>query len=471
MKIIQAILLLMTSMFCAHGKDYNIFCYWNTTAFYRKNVASFQAWHIDVRLCTHLGYSHFGISETGAIKMVDEHLDKKIELINQVINLRHSASKLKVFASVGGWTVDSKLMSNMAADMRKRDRFFSSVIEFLYSWHFDGLDLDWEFPTQRGGRPEDRNNFVVLLEELKIILHEHKFQLSVAVAARTDEATLAAYDIPNIVKHADLVNLITYDFDRPFGKHVAHNAPLYGAGNASSVERAVRQWVKQGGKPAKLLLGIPFFAQTYTLKQLSNTSVGAPSRGPGYPGVSTLQRGFMGYNEFCMRASKWTKKYDEEAHVPYAIKHSQWLSYEDGRSINEKLRLLKSLNLGGAMVWSIDTDDFRGNCGERFSLLRIVNAGIGDAKLLTTQAPTTEGFGMCPQDGFFRHPWFCEYYHECRDGQRFDYECINGEYFDADLGQCSAASSVYCPQNFVTWKPGERVYNFRDLPLNLKIAK
>lgn len=29
---------------------------------------------------------------------------------------------------------------------------------------FNGFDLDWEFPTKRGGAPEDRENFVKLVK-------------------------------------------------------------------------------------------------------------------------------------------------------------------------------------------------------------------------------------------------------------------------------------------------------------------
>ena len=44
----------------------------------------------------------------------------------------------------------------MAADPAKRATFVQSCVEFLKKYNFDGLDMDWEYPAERGGHSVDR---------------------------------------------------------------------------------------------------------------------------------------------------------------------------------------------------------------------------------------------------------------------------------------------------------------------------
>ena len=44
----------------------------------------------------------------------------------------------------------------MAADAAKRSTFIQSCIAFLKKYNFDGLDMDWEYPAERGGKPIDK---------------------------------------------------------------------------------------------------------------------------------------------------------------------------------------------------------------------------------------------------------------------------------------------------------------------------
>jgi chitinase len=44
----------------------------------------------------------------------------------------------------------------MANDPARRAFFVNSVVQFVRQYEFDGFDIDWEYPAQRGGAPSDK---------------------------------------------------------------------------------------------------------------------------------------------------------------------------------------------------------------------------------------------------------------------------------------------------------------------------
>lgn len=50
---------------------------------------------------------------------------------------------------------------------------------------------------------------------------------------------------------------------------------------------------------------------------------------------------------------------------PYAYKENQWVGYDDEDIVREKAKYVNQMKLGGIMFWSIDNDDFRGECHGR----------------------------------------------------------------------------------------------------------
>lgn len=60
------------------------------------------------------------------------------------------------------------------------------------------------------------------------------------------------------------------------------------------------------------------------------------------------------------------------------------ITYDNERSIADKVRFAMEKGLAGAMVWSIDTDDFQGDCSDdeqfvNFPLMRGINKAITQA--------------------------------------------------------------------------------------------
>lgn len=79
---------------------------------------------------------------------------------------------------------------------------------------------------------DDRASYVNLLKELRLAFEgeaktsgEPRLLLTAAVPA-SFEAIAAGYDVPEISKYLDFINVMTYDFHGQWERQVGHNSPL-----------------------------------------------------------------------------------------------------------------------------------------------------------------------------------------------------------------------------------------------------
>ena len=63
-----------------------------------------------------------------------------------------------------GWNLGSAPFTKMVATAESRQDFADHSVNFLKSRGFDGLDLDWEYPANRGSPPEDKDKFTLLVK-------------------------------------------------------------------------------------------------------------------------------------------------------------------------------------------------------------------------------------------------------------------------------------------------------------------
>ncbi|XP_072379769.1 acidic mammalian chitinase-like [Diabrotica undecimpunctata] len=357
-----------------------IVCYYFSEAYDRSGNGSYDISNIDPKLCTHLIYKYVDLTTLGEILLRDDRIDKFN--MNYFNGLKVINPKLKTLVAIGGYNAGVTTFSIVAESKSIRAKFVQNALKFVQINNFDGIDFVWEYPTQRGGKPEDKKNFIELLKETKTVFATHGLLVSTVVSPLASVVE-QAYNVPYLNKYVDFINVRTFDFHNYTEGVVDHHAPLYPRIDTSSryesiqfcVEYAINNWISLGADKKKLILGIPFYGRGFTLKSIVDKSVGAASIGPSKSGPYTDDKGYLGYNEIMemgYREAFWEYIWDDVQKVPHTNREDQWIGYDDERSVRIKTLFALENKLGGVMAWGIDTDDFRGSSGKINPLLNTI---------------------------------------------------------------------------------------------------
>lgn len=175
-------------------------------------MGQFRYNNIDGNLCTHVMYSFMGISTGGDIRILDKWLDISLHNFQKTVKLKRKFPHLKIMASVGGWNERSATFSAVAKNARLRENFANNALNFVRKYNFDGIDIDWEFPGQRGGdRGADKGNFVLFLQTLYAKFHPARKK--VTIATNTAQSMVAiSFDLRRIHPFVDYILMMTYDY-------------------------------------------------------------------------------------------------------------------------------------------------------------------------------------------------------------------------------------------------------------------
>lgn len=159
--------------------------------------------------------------------------------------------------------------------------FVRSILNFLALYNFDGIEIDWEAASNAEMR--------MLLRELYEPMKER--DLTIVVAIRPNDPV-----DPEIAEMSDL--LIFRSWHNHQSNYAMHPAPI------TFVENMVDKWINSGVEKNKIILGIPLFGNSYTLKLRNSTEAGSPITGPGLPGRYTGRRGTLAYYEVYLTKKK-----------------------------------------------------------------------------------------------------------------------------------------------------------------------
>uniref|UniRef100_A0A8W8M3U7 GH18 domain-containing protein n=1 Tax=Magallana gigas TaxID=29159 RepID=A0A8W8M3U7_MAGGI len=135
-----------------------------------------------------------------------------------------------------------------------------------------------------------------------------------------------------------------------------------------------------------LVLGIPYYGRSFRLQNPNMTMPGAPALGPGSDGGEGIP-----VNKIChLIRGGVQEQYIPEQKVPYFVMGDEWVGFDNLRSVREKAMLVASNHLGGVALWTLDQDDHRGVCGEKWSITFEVIHGLGRAEYVDYVAAKQE---------------------------------------------------------------------------------
>ena len=92
-----------------------------------------------------------------------------------------------------------------------------------------------------------------------------------------------------------------------------------------------------------------------------------------------------------LRKNQMIDVWDSYYLAPYSYWDRQWIGYDNIESITIKSKYAKAMGLGGGMIWSIETDDFRGLCGNgKYPLLNAMKSVFESANIPALPLPNPE---------------------------------------------------------------------------------
>lgn len=282
--------------------------------------------------------------------------------------IRRVHPAIKLVLSVGGWGADG--FSQAAASQAGRERLAVSAAEIAEEYGLDGIDIDWEYPgTSIAGIAacrEDKQNFTLLLRQLRETLDDAGPGRMLTIAAGGDTYFTLQTDIPEICRYLDYVMLMTYDLQGGFQTVTGHHAALYQGRNNlidASVDKAVRVFGEAGLPAEKMVVGVPFYSRQWDRVKGGGDGLGQEAEtighyGPDYGSladyIGLADRGNP--EDDIQQHDAYRRYWDAEAGVPYLFDGSTFISYEDQQSLAGKIAYIRERDLLGIMFWEYRSD-------------------------------------------------------------------------------------------------------------------
>ncbi|KAL6229180.1 hypothetical protein BDW75DRAFT_245961 [Aspergillus navahoensis] len=316
-------------------------------------------------------YSHlyfaFGSIDPDTFKVIPA-MNGDEALYTQLAALQVRDLDQELWISIGGWDFSDSdqptattFSDLVGASSVKQGVFFKSLISFMGTYGFTGVDIDWEYPVadDRNGRTADYKNYPTFLFNLKKALDDYKYGLSITLP--TSYWYLQHFDLKAMEPSVDWFNFMSYDLHGTWDMgNEWTGAYLDAQTNLTEIKSALDLLWRVDIKPSKVNLGLAFYGRTFTLASSSCSDPGCLYLSAGTAGQCSNSAGILFNSEIESIISEnnlTSTLYKDAAVKTITWDTDQWVSYDDEETWKLKAEYAKSICLGGVLVWSVDEDD------------------------------------------------------------------------------------------------------------------
>ncbi|XVE71094.1 hypothetical protein DITRI_Ditri10aG0122900 [Diplodiscus trichospermus] len=272
---------------------------------------------------THVFYAFVGLDASSYNLSITQPDDQW--MANFTATLQAKNPPAKAMLSIGGANAGSGTFSNMVGNPDNRAAFIKSTIATARKYGFDGLDFDWEFPSNQ----DDMSNLSVFFKEWRQAVETEASSSGkppLLLSAAVYFAYRFFFNLPRtypghaIAKYLDFVNPMCFDYHGSWDPSVT---------------------------------GMPLYGRTWKLKDPKQHGIGAPADGVG-PG----NNGVLLYNDIVTYNAEHHAQtvYDGDTVSEYSCSGTDWIGYDGPKSVEKKIEYAKANHLGGYFFWALGYD-------------------------------------------------------------------------------------------------------------------
>ncbi|KAG0706141.1 glycoside hydrolase family 18 protein [Suillus ampliporus] len=326
---------------------------------------------------THILYAFADLRpDSGEVVLSDAWADKDIHYpgdswndvgnnlygnLKAIYNLKQQNRHLKVLLSIGGWTYSPKFHP-IVVNPALRANFVRSAVRLLEDYGFDGLDVDYEYPSNE----YQARGYTDLLRELRTGLDQHaqmkginhRFLLTIAAPCGPDN--YEKLHVHEMDHYLDFWNMMAYDFSGSWDSIANHQANIYGG--PISASQAI-SWYNANGVPRhKMVLGIPLYGRSF----MNTSGPGAPFSGIGQ---GSWEQGVYDYRALPLPGAYMFQDDKALASWSHDYQKQEMVSFDNEQVGYWKGDWIRREGLRGSMFWELS--------GDKGSMREGMDGGLG----------------------------------------------------------------------------------------------